>query len=85
MNDGDARKAYRIASATSAGCPFGVRLFSLMKLVTSVSVSGRRNALRPNDLMVSVRQDVWDASQAMNLLLFEPAMTSEAIFSAAER
>src|SRR6185436_1556182 len=66
MKVGDARKASRIASATSADVCVWVRLLNRMKLVTSASVSGRRNALRPNVLMVSVRQLAWAASQVMN-------------------
>ena len=78
-----------MASATSRGCPAGVRLFSLMKLVTSPSVSGRRNALRPKVLTVFVRQ-VGVAvslvgSQLMKLDLLVPAITSAAISCAAER
>ena len=71
MNEGDARKAARIACATWAGVPAGVRLLSRMKLVTSVVVSGRRNTLRPNVWTVVVRQLVVFVvgSQLMNLAL----------------
>src|SRR5438874_2646545 len=71
MNDGDARNAARIACATCAGAPAGVRLLSRMKLVTSVVVSGRRKALRPNVWTVVVRQVAVFVvgSQLMNLAL----------------
>ena len=87
MNDGEASMAKRTDSATSLEVPFGVRLLKRRKLVTSASVSGRRNALRPNALMVSVKHVAWVASaHVMNLdLLVALAITSVAIFSAALR
>ncbi len=86
MNVGDARNASRIASVTSAGVCAWVRVLNRMKLVTSASVKGRRYALRPNALIVSVRQVARAASQVMNLaLLVALAMTWVAIFSAAVR
>src|SRR5512142_877221 len=87
MNDGEARKAYRMASATSAGLPAGVTLLRRMKLVTSASVSGRRKALRPKVLMVVVTHEVVFVvgSQLMNFDLLAPAITSAAISAAAER
>ena len=58
------------------------------KLVTSASVSGRRNALRPKALMVSVKQVVRrgriGAGDELGLV-GALAMTSVAIFSAALR
>ena len=88
MKEGDARNAARIACATWAGVPAGVRLLSRMKLVTSVVVSGRRNALRPNVWTVVVRQVVVFVvgSQLMNLaLLVVFPMTCAAIACAAVR
>ena len=72
MNEGDTRNPYRIDSVTSAGVPAGVAMASFMKRATSGSVSGRRNALRPNVLIVLVRQVVpavpaAAGSQVMNL------------------
>src|SRR4029078_12456700 len=66
MNVGDARNASRIAQATSEDVCVWVSVLNRMKLVTSASVSGRRNALRPNVLIVSVRQVAWDASHVLN-------------------
>ena len=87
MNDGEASMAKSTDSATSLEVPAGVRVLKRRKLVTSASVSGRRNALRPKALMVSVKHVAWVASaHVMNLdLLVVLAMTSVAIFSAALR
>src|SRR5262245_45496681 len=58
MNEGDARNAYRIASATSLPVWVGVSVLKRMRLVTSVVVSGRRNALRPKLMTVFCKQVV---------------------------
>ena|SRR5436190_18039901 len=91
MNDGDARSAYRIASATSLPVWVGVSVLKRMKLVTSVVVNGRRNILRPKVMTVFCRQVVPAVpaavgSHVMNFaLLVVLAMTAAAVFSAALR
>ena len=65
--------------------PGGSRSFNRSKLATSVSVSGRRNALRPNVRMVSLRHPAMAGSQDMKWVRFDPDMTWDAICLAATK
>ena len=61
------RNASSVASATSSGVPNRVAVADRHVARDLASVSGRRNALRPNVLMVVVRQPAAAGSQPMNL------------------
>src|SRR6187549_834042 len=85
-NEGETRNAYRIASLASAAVGSGVvPVVTFRKRVTSASVSGRRNAWRPNVLMVFDKHVVpavpaAAGSQVMNLAFWVAfAMTAFAI------
>ena len=91
-NEGDARNADSSTSATSVAAPVAVSIARLLTIfsnrATSVVVSGRRNARRPNAMMVSFRQVVPSpvGSQAMKFLRrFASAMTCAAIASLAKK
>src|SRR3954469_199324 len=81
-NEGETKKALRVASATWSGVPAGVVALRVWKLATSSGLRARRKALRPKVSMVVFKQPAAAGSQLMNLALFGPDMTCAAILAA---